>query len=250
MNFQEKIFLRLLSEGALDSFANIIKRDMTEELKSSIDKINSSRLQRMDNFAGRYYEIKSNSTSNKGQKIDWMSRLKVLRAIPRTKTMFIEGALDFGSNELEVLITVNSPNGDFKPEFLWEINQRLSDVVRHEIEHFFQPEDLRQVSTAAGQKFLANKSDIDARVEYYVNSAELPAFVSGMISRARQLSRQTGTTFSEAFYEIVDDNMKNIVASFERTNPESTLEDKEKLDVIKAAWINYAKTRTTKLGAK
>ena len=38
MNFQEKIFLRLLSENALDSFANIVKHDMTEELKSNADK--------------------------------------------------------------------------------------------------------------------------------------------------------------------------------------------------------------------
>jgi hypothetical protein len=250
MLLEERIFRRVLAEGMLDSFANIIKRDMTEELKSSIDEINSSRLQRMDNFAGRYYEIKSSSTSNKGQKIDWTLRLKVLRAIPRTKTMFIEGALDFESNELEVLITINSQNGDFKPEFLQEINQRLSDVVRHEIEHFFQSEDLRQTSTDAGQKFLTNKSNVDARIKYYINSAELPAFVNGMINKAKQLSRQTGTTFSETFYEIVDDNMKNIVASFERTNPKSTLEDKKKLDAIKTAWINYAKTRTTKLGAK
>jgi hypothetical protein len=250
MLLEERIFRRVLAEGALDSFANIVKRDMTEELKSSIDKINSSRLQRMDNFAGRYYEIKSNSTSNKGHKIDWTLRLKVLRAIPRTKTMFIQGALDFESNELEVLITINSPNGDFKPEFLQEINQRLSDVVRHEIEHFFQPEDLRQVSTAAGQKFLTNKSNVDARVEYYINSAELPAFVNGMINRARKLSRQTGTTFSEAFYEIVDDNMKKIVASFERTNPEPTKKDKEKIEKIRTVWVDYAKTKTTKLGTK
>jgi len=250
MNFQEKIFLRLLSENALDSFANIVKHDMTEELKSNADKINSSRLQRIDNFVGRRFKIKSSSTSNKGQKIDWTLRLNVLRAIPRTKIMFIEGALDFESNELEVLITINSRNGDFKHEFLQEINQRLSDVVRHEVEHFFQSEDIRQISTAAGQKFLTNKSDIDARVEYYINSAELPAFVSGMMNKAKQLSKQTRSTFSKTFYEIVDDNMKNIEASFERTNPEPTKKDKEKIEKIRTAWVDYAKTKTTKLGTK
>jgi hypothetical protein len=155
--------------------------------------------------------------------------------------MFIEGALDFESNELEVLITINSQNGDFKPEFLQEINQRLSDVVRHEIEHFFQPEDLRQVSTDAGQKFFANKSDVAARVEYYTNSAELPAFVRGMINRARKISRRTGNTFSKTFYGMVDDNMKKIEASFKNANPNVAEEDEEKIETIRKTWVDYAR---------
>ena len=159
----------------------------------------------------------------------------MIGATPKNQTMFVEGAWNFTDNRLEISIKINSPDGKFKPQFLEEMNERLAEITRHELEHFFQSEDLQKTSTASGQKFLSNKSDIDARVDYYTNPAELPAFVAGI----NNLSKRTGKSFNQ----IVDEHMEKIYSAVERSNPDASKKELKKLDTIKQTWINFAKQK-------
>lgn len=246
MSLEERIFYRLLIEGQLDTLANVIRRDVTNELRDSTQEINSSPVIRInERFRGREFELVSRSVyehpqdPHKGGEIGWVVYLQMIGATPKDQTMFMEGAWNFTDNILEISIKINSPDGKFKPQFLEEINARLAEITRHELEHFFQSADLQKTSTTSGQKFLSNKSDIDARVDYYTNPAELPAFVAGI----NNLSKRTGKSFNQ----IVDEHMKKIYSAVERSNPNASKEELEKIDKIKQAWINFAKEKFPKL---
>jgi hypothetical protein len=245
MLIEERIFHRLLIEGQLDTLANVIRRDVTNELRDSAQEINSSPVVKIDKqFRGREFTLKSRSVHEhpqdpyKGSEINWVIYLQVIAATPKNQTMFVEGAWSFTDNRLEILIKINSPDGMFKTQFLEEINERLSEVIRHELEHFFQSEDLQKASVEAGQKFFSNKSDIDARVDYYTNPAELQAFVAGI----NNLSKRTGKSFSE----IADEHMKKIHSAAQRSNPDASPEELKKLDAIKQNWIDFAKQKFPK----
>lgn len=242
MLIEERIFHRLLIEGQLDTLANVVRRDVTNELRDSTQEINSSPIVRIDKqFRGREFELKSRSVyerpqdPQKGSEIDWVVYLQMIGATPKNQTMFVEGAWNFTDNRLEISIKINSPDGKFKPQFLEEMNERLAEITRHEIEHFFQSEDLQKSSAKAGQKFFSNKSDIDTRVDYYTNPAELPAFVAGI----NNLSKRTGKSFNQ----IVDEHMEKIYSAVERSNPDASKKELKKLDTIKQTWINFAKQK-------
>jgi predicted DNA-binding protein len=242
MLIEERIFHRLLIEGQLDTLANVVRRDVTNELRDGMQEINSSPIVRIDKqFRGREFELKSRSVyehpqdPQKGSEIDWVVYLQMIGATPKNQTMFLEGAWNFTDNRLEISIKINSPDGKFKPQFLEEMNERLAEITRHELEHFFQSEDLQKTSAEAGQKFFSNKSDIDARVDYYTNPAELPAFVAGI----NNLSKRTGKSFNQ----IVDEHMEKIYSAVERSNPDASKKELKKLDTIKQTWINFAKQK-------
>ena len=62
MLIEERIFHRLLIEGQLDTLANVVRRDVTNELRDSTQEINSSPIVRIDKqFRGREFELKSRS---------------------------------------------------------------------------------------------------------------------------------------------------------------------------------------------
>lgn len=115
-------------------------------------------------------------------------------------------------DEIDVLIEYRP---DAFPKHMNELVSELKETVEHEVEHVLQ--------TFFEDKYVPYE-DTDTNLEYLISSHEIPAYVKGLVARARHKKISLNDAMEEWFRENI----------LKFDNP------KEDWKIVKSKWMDYA----------
>lgn len=115
---------------------------------------------------------------------------------------------------------------------LEQIHNKISSVVRHEIEHWHQLQDKQQESTYNTEKIFSG--DPKTIEQYLLDSNEIEAYVSEIYFSAKKQH----TTFNDIFKERIKPFIKSMIE-----NNVSMNDIKQCMSNVKKSWFKYAAQR-------
>jgi hypothetical protein len=122
------------------------------------------------------------------------------------------------SDEIDVLIEYRP---DAFPKHMNELSSELKETVEHEVEHLLQ--------TFFEDKYIPHE-DFETNLEYLISKREVPAYVKGLIVRARHKKISLNDAMEEWFRENI----------LKFDNP------KEDWEIVKSKWMDYANSARQK----
>jgi len=121
-------------------------------------------------------------------------------------------------DEIDVFIEYRP---DAFPKHMNELSSELKETVEHEVEHLLQ--------TFFEDKFIPHE-DTENNLEYLISGREIPAYVKGLITRARHKKISLDDAMEEWFRENI----------LKFDNPE------EDWKIVKSKWMDYANSAREK----
>jgi hypothetical protein len=121
-------------------------------------------------------------------------------------------------DEIDVFIEYRP---DAFPKHMNELSSELKETVEHEVEHLLQ--------TFFEDKFIPHE-DTENNLEYLISGREVPAYVKGLITRARHKKISLDDAMEEWFRENI----------LKFDNPE------EDWKIVKSKWMDYANSAREK----
>jgi len=121
-------------------------------------------------------------------------------------------------DEIDVFIEYRP---DAFPKHMNELSSELKETVEHEVEHLLQ--------TFFEDKFIPHE-DTENNLEYLISGREIPAYVKGLITRARHKKISLDDAMEEWFRENI----------LKFDNPE------EDWKIVKSKWVDYANSAREK----
>jgi hypothetical protein len=121
-------------------------------------------------------------------------------------------------DEIDVFIEYRP---DAFPKHMNELSSELKETVEHEVEHLLQ--------TFFEDKFIPHE-DTENNLEYLISGREVPAYVKGLITRARHKKISLDDAMEEWFRENI----------LKFDNP------KEDWKIVKSKWMDYANSAREK----
>jgi hypothetical protein len=121
-------------------------------------------------------------------------------------------------DEIDVLIEYRP---DAFPKHMNELVSELKETVEHEVEHVLQ--------TFFEDKYVPY-GDVDSNLEYLTSPHEIPAYVKGLVARARHKKISLNDAMEEWFRENI----------LKFDNPE------EDWKIVKSKWMDYANSARQK----
>lgn len=230
-------------ESKIDSFANLLSREVVAALKEEMENINSLKQTKLSSgWRVRSTEIERQmdlpATVKVATPIENVS-LKIEITIYHAKQSDEVNVVATNvENQIEIQIKLYSTTGKLIPQHLSMIQNRIVEASRHEIEHMTQSPELMASAAQAYQNWQQDPSKFEHRIKYYTDPAEIAAFTSGLYYKAKKLKKP--------FKEIMEDALKKITASMQHrgNNPEEILIS---IDEIRKAWLDYANIRFPKI---
>ena len=121
-------------------------------------------------------------------------------------------------DEIDVFIEYRP---DAFPKHMNELSSELKETVEHEVEHLLQ--------TFFEDKYIPHE-DTENNLEYLISGREIPAYVKGLITRARHKKISLDDAMEEWFRENI----------LKFDNPE------EDWKIVKSKWMDYANSTRQK----
>jgi hypothetical protein len=121
-------------------------------------------------------------------------------------------------DEIDVFIEYRP---DAFPKHMNELSSELKEIFEHEVEHLLQ--------TFFEDKFIPHE-DTENNLEYLISGREIPAYVKGLITRARHKKISLDDAMEEWFRENI----------LKFDNPE------EDWKIVKSKWMDYANSAREK----
>jgi hypothetical protein len=121
-------------------------------------------------------------------------------------------------DEIDVFIEYRP---DAFPKHMNELSSELKETVEHEVEHLLQ--------TFFEDKYIPHE-DTENNLEYLISGREIPAYVKGLITRARHKKISLDDAMEEWFRENI----------LKFDNPE------EDWEIVKSKWMDYANSAREK----
>jgi len=121
-------------------------------------------------------------------------------------------------DEIDVFIEYRP---DAFPKHMNELSSELKETVEHEVEHLLQ--------TFFEDKYIPHE-ETENNLEYLISGREVPAYVKGLITRARHKKISLDDAMEEWFRENI----------LKFDNPE------EDWKIVKSKWMDYAKSAREK----
>ncbi len=121
-------------------------------------------------------------------------------------------------DEIDVFIEYRP---DAFPKHMNELSSELKETVEHEVEHLLQ--------TFFEDKYIPHE-ETENNLEYLISAREIPAYVKGLITRARHKKISLDDTMEEWFRENI----------LKFDNPE------EDWKIVKSKWMDYANSAREK----
>lgn len=121
-------------------------------------------------------------------------------------------------DEIDVFIEYRP---DAFPKHMNELSSELKETVEHEVEHLLQ--------TFFEDKYIPHE-DTENNLEYLISGREIPAYVKGLITRARHKKISLDDAMEEWFRENI----------LKFDNPE------EDWKIVKSKWMDYANSAREK----
>lgn len=165
------------------------------------------------------------------------TEIKVALAVMATKEdkTPVEASWDWADETLNIHVYVQSTTGKLRPDHLGMIQKRLYDATRHELEHSTQNDKLATSAIKAHSTWSADPENINKRIKYYTNPAEVPAFAAGIYNRAKKLRIP--------FHKAAEEDLDKIRKAMLRTPDADPNKVEIALKKIKSAWTEEAKRR-------
>lgn len=238
---QERIFARLLIESKLDSLSNNVGKNLMRAIVPNVKSFNSK-----EGSNG----FKIETTSDGEDDIDVELNLKFINRDGRTS---LGGSYDSKEKKLYIDVTVGSSDGKIHNKHLNDIQTRLYNVIRHELEHYVQSNNEQHsgsldVAYKKYRKWDKDKTNVDKLEKYFTSEAEIPAFTSGIYNFAKKTRRP----YKEVQDEYLDNINNKMMLQYEKLNqnPEdievyrSTLANA--IQNVKKQWNDYSRKRFPK----
>jgi hypothetical protein len=131
-----------------------------------------------------------------------------------------------------ISITITSKNDHIPFIHLSKISEKLSSIIRHEIEHYNQLQQEPQESTYDTQKiFSGDPSEVE---QYLLNESEIEAFVSEIYYTSKKQHKSVNDIFKERIKPFIQSMIDNNVSQNEIKNI---------LSNVKQIWFKYAMKR-------
>ena len=222
----DKIVRRLLKESKLDSFARQINRMTMDGIKNVISSKSTKRKNK--------FRFKNEATDQEGSTIEVVTDVLFRENNNRVS---VSAGWDWKNRAMDVLVKIPDDVDNYKN--LQEIQSKLYEAIRHELEHSTQSDEEVDSAEEAYHEFEQDKYDVDAIKNYYANESEVPAFVAGIYHAAKRLRKP--------FYELMEDRLEKI-----KKNMSKRADDIEpsyinsSVEEIRTAWKNYASLRFPK----
>jgi hypothetical protein len=130
-----------------------------------------------------------------------------------------------------ISIIVTSKNDHIPLIHLSKISEKISSIVRHEIEHYKQLQQPLESAYDTQKIFSGDPSEIE---QYLLNESEVEAFVSEIYYTSKKQHKSFNEVFKERIKPFIQSMLNNNV---------SQIEIKNILSKVKQVWFKYAMKR-------
>lgn len=206
---------KILTEGRYDSFTRQITRDIIESIKSSEGEDGMIETVLPDDDYTYHHE--SGISFNLFLYVNWVDEIKIK---DKNYDFFINSFID-EENELivEMSLTHDSVPGSYEKIFY-----KLTEDIRHELEHYTQE------IFSDRPKLTTHTAKLDTVFKHHTDPTEIEALVQGFYRRAKQERKPLDVVMLE---DLKDDISKGNLTPSEA-------------DQLLKVWVGFAKRRLPK----
>lgn len=189
----------------------LVTERKTDELSLQISRLIINKFKKKENFKfeGIYFERGEDYAS-----FDLKCRFKIDKKMEDPFSIDAEADMQ----EMEIEITYNPEKF---PESMNDLVAEIKETVEHELEHIEQ-QNFEDMSVENGKNF--DDEDDEYNFKYLTSNVEIPAYVRGLIKRARTKKM----SLSDAMEEWFKENKRKF------KNPD------EEWPKVKKIWMDYA----------
>lgn len=226
MNLYASVIKQLLVESRVDTFARLVTRKIVQIIIDRIEKLDAKKrlIVNIKNLNSQYEEFDLKLTVTLKQR--------------DTNRVNVAGSWTPALNELDVNVFFETESGLFDKTLLSQMQHRLYDTVRHEVEHSMQEKPANMYSDEDDDEDLSPESlwrDLSWIENYFLSDREISAFVSGLYHQAKRMRRP--------FIDVMDEKLNAYKKVAVHYNKGDSVKLQNLFRTVRDVWLSYAEQR-------